>query len=152
MEITNTRLLIVDDDEDICIQMKWALGPDYEVLTAGDRAGALAAFTACRPTVTLLDLGLPPFPNAPDEGLAALSAVLALDPLAKVIVVSETSARTCRLPQRAQKLASAGFSKPHLAQGIMPPVPDSARRAPSGSLRTPPPWSPRSGGVCPDSP
>ena len=88
MEITNTRLLIVDDDEDICIQMKWALGPDYEVLTAGDRAGALAAFTACRPTVTLLDLGLPPFPNAPDEGLAALSAVLALDPLAKVIVVS----------------------------------------------------------------
>ncbi len=86
--MTKTRLLIVDDDEDICTQMKWALCNDYELLTAGDRAGALAAFTASRPTVTLLDLGLPPRPNDPDEGLGVLSAVLALDPLAKVIVVS----------------------------------------------------------------
>jgi two-component system NtrC family response regulator len=38
--------------------------------------------------VTLLDLGLPPRPNEPDEGMAALSAVLALEPLAKVIVIS----------------------------------------------------------------
>jgi two-component system NtrC family response regulator len=86
--MTKTRLLIVDDDEDIRTQMKWALGNNYELLTAGDRAGALAAFTADRPMVTLLDLGLPPRPNEPDEGLAVLSAVLALDPLAKVIVVS----------------------------------------------------------------
>src|SRR3954471_4076732 len=86
--MTKTRLLIVDDDEDICTQMKWALCADYEVVTAGDRAGALAAFFAHRPTVTLLDLGLPPRPNDPEEGFAALSAVLALDPLAKVIVVS----------------------------------------------------------------
>src|SRR5215831_7302664 len=86
--MTTTRLLIVEDDEDIRAQMQWALGNDYEVLTAGDRAGALAAFTAHRPLVTLLDLGLPPHPNEPDEGLAVLSAVLALDRLAKVIVVS----------------------------------------------------------------
>ncbi|MGA3316353.1 MAG: PEP-CTERM-box response regulator transcription factor [Candidatus Korobacteraceae bacterium] len=86
--MTKTRLLIVDDDEDICTQMKWALTNDYEPLTAVDRAGALAAFTEHRPTVTLLDLGLPPRPNEPDEGLAVLSAVLALDPLAKVIIIS----------------------------------------------------------------
>src|ERR1051326_5699841 len=86
--MTKTRLLIVDDDEDICTQMKWALGNDYEPLTAGDRAGALAAFTAHPPAVTLLDLGLPPHPNEPDEGLSVLSAFLGLDPLAKVIVVS----------------------------------------------------------------
>jgi two-component system NtrC family response regulator len=86
--MTKTRLLIVDDDEDICTQMKWALANDYEPLTAGDRVGALAAFTAHRPAVTLLDLGLPPRPNEPDEGLAVLSALLRLDPLAKVIVVS----------------------------------------------------------------
>ncbi len=86
--MTKTRLLIVDDDEDICTQMKWALANDYEPLTAADRAAALAAFTEHRPTVTLLDLGLPPRPNEPDEGLAVLSAVLALEPLAKVIVIS----------------------------------------------------------------
>jgi two-component system NtrC family response regulator len=86
--MTKANLLIVDDDEDIRTQMKWALCNDYELVTAGDRAGAMAAFTADRPTVTLLDLGLPPRPNEPDEGLAVLSAALALDPLAKVIVVS----------------------------------------------------------------
>ena len=86
--MTKTRLLIVDDDEDIRTQMKWALCSDYDLVTAGDRAGALAAFTAARPAVTLLDLGLPPRPNDPDEGLELLSAILALDPLAKVIVVS----------------------------------------------------------------
>ena len=86
--MTKTKLLIVDDDEDIRNQMKWALCSDYDLVTAGDRAGALAAFTAARPAVTLLDLGLPPRPNDPDEGLEVLSAVLALDPLAKVIVVS----------------------------------------------------------------
>src|SRR5208337_630554 len=86
--MTKTRLLIVDDDEDICTQMKWALTDDYEPLTAANRAGALAAFTEHRPTVTLLDLGLPPRPNEPDEGLAVLSAVLGLDPLAKVIIIS----------------------------------------------------------------
>ena len=86
--MTKTRLLIVDDDEDIRTQMKWALCDDYELFMAGDRASALAAFNANRPTATLLDLGLPPHPNEPDEGMAALSAILALDPLAKVIVVS----------------------------------------------------------------
>ena len=84
-------LLIVDDDEDIRVQMKWALAPHYEVTVAGDRAGAVAAFTAERPTVTLLDLGLPPRPNEPDEGFATLSSILALEPLAKVIVVSGQS-------------------------------------------------------------
>jgi two-component system NtrC family response regulator len=86
--MTKIRLLIVDDDEDICTQMKWALCNDYDLLTAGDRASALAASTAHRPTVTLLDLGLPPRPNEPEEGLAVLSAVLASDPIAKVIVIS----------------------------------------------------------------
>ena len=86
--MAKTKMLIVDDDEDICTQMKWALRNDYEPLIAADRVSALAAFTEHRPTVTLLDLGLPPRPNEPDEGLAALSAVLALAPLAKVIVIS----------------------------------------------------------------
>ena len=86
--MTKPTLLIVEDDEDIRTQMKWALASDYEVAMAEDRAGAVAAFTANHPSVTLLDLGLPPRPNEPDEGLATLSSLLALDPLAKVIIVS----------------------------------------------------------------
>ena len=84
----NAKLLIVEDDEDIRTQMKWALAPDYDVLTAADRIGGMAVFTANHPTVTLLDLGLPPHPNDPDEGLSLLSGLLAFDRAAKVIVVS----------------------------------------------------------------
>jgi two-component system NtrC family response regulator len=86
--MTKSTLLIVEDDEDIRTQMRWALASDYEVALAGDRAGALAAFTANHPSVTLLDLGLPPRPNEPEEGMATLTSLLALDPLAKVIIVS----------------------------------------------------------------
>jgi two-component system NtrC family response regulator len=86
--VTKPTLLIVEDDDDIRTQMKWALAADYEVVLAEDRSGAVAAFTASRPSVALLDLGLPPRPNDPEEGLATLSSLLALDPLAKVIILS----------------------------------------------------------------
>ena len=57
--MTKSTLLIVEDDEDIRTQMKWALASDYEVILAGDRAGAVAASLSENPTATLLDLGLP---------------------------------------------------------------------------------------------
>jgi two-component system, NtrC family, response regulator len=101
--MTKPRLLIVDDDDDIRTQMKWALANDYEVLMAGDRTAAVSAFSAERPIVTLLDLGLPPCPNKPDEGLATLSGFLVLDRLAKVIVVSGQSEK-----QNALRAVGAG--------------------------------------------
>ena len=85
------RLLIVDDDEGIRTQTKWALSQDYDVCLAEDRRGAIEAFEANSPAMTLLDLGLPPRPNECDEGMAALSDILAIDSAAKVIVVSGQS-------------------------------------------------------------
>jgi two-component system NtrC family response regulator len=81
-------LLIVDDDEGIRSQMKWALTDDYEILLAQDGPSALQAFKEHSPLVTLLDLGLPPHPASPEEGLATLSNLLGLDPKAKIIIVS----------------------------------------------------------------
>src|SRR5262245_50322065 len=89
--MSKNPILIVEDDEDIRTQLKWGLATDYEVAIADDRAGAVAAFTTNRPVVTLLDLGLPPRPNDPEEGLATLFDLLTADPLAKVIVVSGQS-------------------------------------------------------------
>src|SRR6201982_2571486 len=82
------KLLIVDDDEAIRTQMKWALGEDYEIYFAQDRREALEAFEAHSPAVSLLDLGLPPRPNECDEGLEVLSDILAIDNMAKVIIIS----------------------------------------------------------------
>ena len=82
------KLLIVDDDELICTQMKWALSQEYELLVSEDRRSALQTFRAERPQVVLLDLGLPPHPGSPDEGFAALSEMLMHDSLAKIIIIS----------------------------------------------------------------
>ena len=82
------KLLVVDDDEEIRTQMKWALAQEYEVFLAGDRAQAIDTYAEHRPQVVLLDLGLPPHPGTPEEGLAALSEMVSLNPHAKIIIVS----------------------------------------------------------------
>lgn len=86
--IMKPTLLLVDDDEEIRSQLKWALTEDYQVLTAGDRSEALAAFNQQQPLVTLLDLGLPPRPADPDEGFAALAELLKSDHSAKIVMVT----------------------------------------------------------------
>jgi two-component system NtrC family response regulator len=87
-------LLIVDDDEEISTQMKWALSQDYEVSLAEDRPSALESFRTKQPLVVLLDLGLPPSPGTPEEGLAALSEILTVNNAAKVIIVSGQGEKT----------------------------------------------------------
>ena len=82
------KLLLVDDDEEIRTQMRWALSGEYEPILAGDRLGAIAAFRTHRPAVVLLDLGLPPQPASPSEGLATLAELIGLDPDVKVVIVS----------------------------------------------------------------
>ncbi len=82
------RLLIVDDDEEIRTQMKWGLTQDYEIFLAEDRPTALEMLSDHRPQVVLLDLGLPPRPAEPVEGLAALSEIISRDHLVKVIIIS----------------------------------------------------------------
>jgi two-component system NtrC family response regulator len=82
------KLLIVDDDEEIRTQMKWALAKDYTISLAGDRATANKLFRAEQPLVVLLDLGLPPHPGTPEEGLATLTELLAIDSLAKIVIIS----------------------------------------------------------------
>ncbi|MEO6246520.1 MAG: PEP-CTERM-box response regulator transcription factor [Opitutaceae bacterium] len=85
------KLLIVDDDDEIRTQMKWALAADYSIGLAHDRASALEQFRALRPAVVLLDLGLPPNPANPEEGLAILSELLSIDASTKVVIVSGQS-------------------------------------------------------------
>jgi len=82
------KLLIVDDDADICTQMKWALVQDFEPSVAADRPSALAVFKRLRPPVVTLDLGLPPCPYGVEEGFRTLRDILHEDAWAKVIVIT----------------------------------------------------------------
>ncbi len=86
--MSKSKLLIVDDDEEIRTQMKWALASDYEIFLAEDRASAIDTFRTAQPSAVLLDLGLPPHPGNPTEGLAILSELISIDRLVKVIIIS----------------------------------------------------------------
>jgi two-component system NtrC family response regulator len=82
------KLLVVEDDEAIRTQMKWALARDYEILLAEDRPSALEISTREQPSVVTLDLGLPPCPGEVEEGFLALAELLEQDALIKVIVIT----------------------------------------------------------------
>jgi two-component system, NtrC family, response regulator len=105
------KLLVVDDDEQILRQIRWALSEDYEVFTAIDRPSALDLFQKENISVVLLDLGLPPHPREATEGLRALDELIALDSLVKVIIVSGNSERPNAL-RAIEKGAHDIFPKP----------------------------------------
>jgi len=86
------KVLIVEDDQGLRTQMKWAL-TEFDVSVAEDGPNALALFSRKRPPVVILDLGLPPDPNGASEGLAAMEEMLKLAPLTKVIVASGNEER-----------------------------------------------------------
>ena len=85
-------LLIVEDDEGLQQQLKWAY-EDFEVVIASTRAQALELLLMHNPAVVTLDLGLPPDPDGTSEGMATLAEILRLRPQTKVIVASGHSAR-----------------------------------------------------------
>jgi two-component system NtrC family response regulator len=87
------KILIVDDDEQIRKQIQWFLSDEFNVYSAGDRLRAIEIFEKEKTPVVLLDLGLPPHPRDAVEGLRALEDMLALNSLAKVIIVSGNSER-----------------------------------------------------------
>jgi two-component system NtrC family response regulator len=90
------KLLIVEDDEGLQRQLRWAYD-DYEVLVASNRDMAINLLRSEEPPVVTLDLGLPPDPNGVTEGFATLETILSLKPETKVIVASGHGARESAL-------------------------------------------------------
>lgn len=115
--MTEPKLLIVDDDDSIRSQMRWALSKDYTVLEAGNSESALNTVAADRPQVVMLDLGLPPNPRTAEEGLKTLKEILVFDPTIKVIIVSGNTER-----ENALKAIDMGafdfFTKPPIMEEV----------------------------------
>jgi two-component system NtrC family response regulator len=86
------KLLIVEDDEGLCSQYRWAF-PACDVLLSHTRAQAIAQVKRENPPVVIMDLGLPPDPDGVSEGFATLEEVLRLAPKTKVIIATGNGAR-----------------------------------------------------------
>ena len=96
MAQSKPKLLIVEDDEGLQAQLKWAY-EDFNVVIVGTREAAIDALRMEEPAVVTLDLGLPPDPDGTSEGFAVLEAIMALKPDTKVIVASGHGARESAL-------------------------------------------------------
>jgi DNA-binding NtrC family response regulator len=83
-------LLIVDDDPLISESLGFAFAQEFDVVSSHSRQHCLNLLRQLRqpPQLALVDLGLPPLPHRPDEGLALISELLAIAPEMKIIVLS----------------------------------------------------------------
>jgi two-component system NtrC family response regulator len=101
-------LLVVEDDEGLQRQLKWAY-EGYRVVSAVDRPAAIEALRAHEPPVVTLDLGLPPDADGTTEGFATLEEILKLKPDTKVIVATGHGAHESAL--RAIAMGAYDFYK-----------------------------------------
>ena len=86
-------LLVVDDDELILELLVEELGVDHDVIGVRSRPEVAQALRqlGAPPAHALVDLGLPPHPDSPREGLALIRELRALAPECAVIVISGQS-------------------------------------------------------------
>ncbi len=92
MTTDSRKLLVVEDDPGLQTQLKWCF-EGYDVLIAGDRDTALSELERYRPPVVTLDLGLPPDADGTSEGFQTLEDILTRAPATKIIVVTGNNDR-----------------------------------------------------------
>ena len=102
MEMPNLKLLLVDDDDNILNQLRWALESDYQVLTSSMEGEALSLFEKEKPAVVILDLSLDPNNSADLGGMRLLEQILSDEPMTRIIVITgkeddRTALRAVRL-------------------------------------------------------
>ena len=119
------KLLILEDDEGLRRQYRWALS-DYNLFLSGTRAEALDSMRIERPPMAVIDLGLPPDPDGATEGLAALEGILAMAPETKVIVASGNESRAHAL--KAVSLGAYDFYQKPIEIDVLRTILDRALR------------------------
>jgi two-component system NtrC family response regulator len=82
------KILLVDDEEAILEQMRWAFASDYDVFTASIEAEAMCIYEKERPPVVTLDLSLDPHNPTDLGGMRLLEQILSRDPSTRAIVLT----------------------------------------------------------------
>jgi len=95
-------ILLTEDDVALRAQLRFALEERFEVLEAGDVRKAINLLGKHEVTLAVLDLGLPPHENTPDEGLRLLHYVLENFGI-KVIILTGQKTESAARPSRASR-------------------------------------------------
>ncbi len=82
------KILLVDDEENILRQLRWALESEYEVFTTSNEGEAVSIFENEKPPVVTLDLSLNPQNPSDLGGMRLLERMLSHEPSTRVIVVT----------------------------------------------------------------
>ena len=83
-------LLLVDDDPLIRENLGFLLRATFDIHTAETRKEAIKIISDLPkpPTISLVDLGLPPYPHDPAEGFALIQELLSINPDMRILVLS----------------------------------------------------------------
>ncbi len=83
-------LLFVDDDPIIVESLSAVLENDFDLVTADSRKQTkrLLRSVATKPSLALIDLGLPPKPHSPEEGFKLVEELMALNDAFKILILS----------------------------------------------------------------
>ncbi|MBI2994652.1 MAG: sigma-54-dependent Fis family transcriptional regulator [Gammaproteobacteria bacterium] len=92
-DVKRRGLLFVDDDPLIVESLSVALQSEYEIHTAEGRKQTKELLHRLddKPSLALVDLGLPPYPHSPEEGFELIDELLAFNPNMKILVLSGQS-------------------------------------------------------------
>ncbi len=110
MNIQKDTVLIVDDDQGIRDQLKWALADHYEVLLAEDSSSAMEMIRERRPQLVALDISLSSL-GQDEEGFEVLGRAMEMDPKTKIIMITGNETRHLAL-KAIQMGAYDYFTKP----------------------------------------
>ncbi|WP_313069981.1 response regulator [Melaminivora sp.] len=115
-------VLWVEDDPVLSDWVAEALqDAGWQVLVAHDRPGALALIERevpkAQPCVALLDMGLPPHPGRPDEGLQLLAQLVRQWPLLHAVVL--TGQGEAAVGQQAVQAGAFDFLTKPVASGVL---------------------------------
>jgi DNA-binding response OmpR family regulator len=123
------RVLIVDDDAAITQQLFWTLCDEYEVMMANDLASAVRRATIYEPSVSILDLHLPPVPDSPEVGMRILGYLKDRLPHSKVLIISSAADEDMRgacIANGADEFLDKPFDVEQLLAAVRQLAPDRA--------------------------
>lgn len=124
-DMTNERILIVEDDKGLCSQYRWGLS-GFTIDIANSRQEALEVARRASPPVILLDLGLPPDQDGVNEGFATLGDLTQFFPHAKIIVITGHDERPHAL--KAISMGASDFCEKPVDLDVLRTIVDRALR------------------------